>query len=101
MAATKIINKYDDLADVMYVQLMDFEGKTVVREHPDEEMVNLVVSVENDEIVGMIITDFRVFACKYATRTVWNKLTDALQGVFTRPGRLVQDAYDQLALAER
>jgi hypothetical protein len=101
MAARKMINQYDELGDVMYVRLKGFEGKTVVREHPNEEMVNLVVSVDNEEIVGMIITDFRVFACKYAQRTLWDNLTNALQGVFKRPGRFVRDAYDELAIAKR
>lgn len=89
--AEKITSEYDEVADIMYVRREGFEGNTVAREHRDEEMVNVLYAEETGEIVGLIITEYTTFVCKYAPQPVRKKITEIV------PNDFVRDCYAQFA----
>ncbi len=91
--AEKITIEYDEVADIMYVRRVGFRGNAIAREHRDEEMVNVLYAENTDEIVGLIITEYSAFVCKYAPRPVRKKITEVV------PRKFVRDCYAQFASA--
>lgn len=72
---------YDPVADIIVLRLAGFKGNTFTREHPKEEMVNIILDEETERPVGMMITEYTVFLCKYAPQPEKAQIRSKVRGM--------------------
>jgi hypothetical protein len=97
--AEEITIEYDKDTDTMYLFEKGFRGEIIAKEHPDEEMVSLLYSVDDGRRVGMAIDNWSIFVVKYFPRALWVRFIEIFRRFIPLPSRHVKECYTHFAAA--
>lgn len=89
--------KYDKDDDVMYLLDKDYSGDTITKHHPDEELIDLLLAVDTGEVVGLLITHWRIFETKRLTHKFADKIANLFWSLLPAFDHRLRECYSEFA----